>query len=74
MKRYGVYPSVRLSVPSWAHSSKPAAVSPTGRRYRSIAEFGLTAKLVWSSPVLNHSPNLNRFTARGMGQTNGRTD
>jgi len=25
VKRYGVRPSVRLSVPAWTHSSKPAA-------------------------------------------------
>ena len=29
--------SVRLSVPARAHSSKPAAVGPASRRYRSIA-------------------------------------
>jgi len=27
MKRYAVRPSVRLSVPAWVHSSKPAAAA-----------------------------------------------
>jgi len=33
----GVRPSVHPPLPAWAHSSKPAAVGPAGRRYRSIA-------------------------------------